>query len=135
MLMARILAYALVVPVLTWTRPSSWERFAGAGASGGSPAGLDAIHRTADYVDAVLIAFRPLVRPGCLVRGMTMYHFLRKAGADVSLAFGVGRLGDDFRGHCWLVKDGGPFLEPGRPDLEYTETFRLPLTEAGATGV
>jgi hypothetical protein len=87
---------------------------------------LEAEQKTVDYVETVLIAFRPVVRPGCLVRGLTLYHFLRQAGVDVSLTFGVGRVGDGFTGHCWLVKDGRPFLEPDRPDLQYIETLRLP---------
>jgi Transglutaminase-like superfamily len=125
----RIFLYAIAVPVLTLAKPASWERFAGGGRRGSETANPDAAERTADYVDAVLVTFSPLVRPGCLVRGLTMYHFLREAGVDVSLRFGVGRLGEDFTGHCWLVKDGAPFLETGQPDRDYVETFRLPTVE------
>ena len=63
-----------------------------------------------------------------------MYHFLREAGADVTLSFGVGRLDEDFRAHCWIVKDGTPFLEASRPDLLYTETFRLPVADLERAG-
>lgn len=131
-LLVRILLYAVAVPVRTLATPTSWEHFAGEARPSGTAASPDAVQRMADYVDAVLVAFRPLVRSGCLVRGLTMYHFLRKAGADVSLSFGIGRLGEDFKGHCWLVKDGVPFLETGRPDLLYTETFCLPPAHPGS---
>jgi hypothetical protein len=133
LLMLRILVYAASVPVLTRARLTSWSRFAGGrrAARGVITPGLE--QKTIDHVEAVLVAFRPVVRTGCLVRGLTLYHFLRRAGVDVSLSFGVGRVGDGFTGHCWLVKDGHPFLEQGRPDLNYVETLRLPVVEgAGA---
>jgi hypothetical protein len=133
LLILRILVYAVAVPAMTRAKLKSWERFAGGGSVARRPGAPRAEQKTVDYVNAVLIAFRPVVRPGCLVRGFTHYHFLRKAGVDVSLSFGVGKIGDSFTGHCWLVKDGGPFLEPDRPDHVYVETFRLPMTgEAGA---
>lgn len=131
-LVLRILLYAAALPALTRTKLTSWERFAGGSRGGRLNAGPEAVQKVVDYVDAVLVAFRPLVRPGCLVRGLTLYHFLRRAGVDVSLNFGVGRIDDRFTGHCWLVKDGRPFLEPDRPDLVYTETFHLPTV--GETG-
>jgi hypothetical protein len=64
---------------------------------------------------------RPLVRRGCLTRGGTLYYFLRRSGVDVALHFGMGRVpgGDGFEGHCWLVRDGEPFLEPGDPRHDY----------------
>jgi Transglutaminase-like superfamily len=128
-LLMRILVFAIAVPVRTRAKPASWDQFAGGERRGAEPVSADAVEQTAHYVDAVLVTFSPLVRPGCLVRGLTMYHFLREAGVDVSLSFGVGRLGEDFTGHCWLVKDGAPFLETGQPDRDYIETFRLPTVE------
>jgi hypothetical protein len=133
LLILRILVYAALVPHRTRTKLTSWERFAGARRTGRPGVGPDAEQKTSEYVDAVLVAFRPVVRPGCLVRGLTLYHFLREAGIDVSLSFGVGKVDGRFTGHCWLVKDGRPFLEPDQSELLYTETFRLPLVgEAGA---
>src|SRR4051794_41379165 len=44
----------------------------------------------AQRIDGVLAAGHPLVRPGCLTRGVTHYWFLRRAGMDVRLQFGVG---------------------------------------------
>jgi hypothetical protein len=74
---------------------------------------------------------RPLVRDGCLTRGITLYWFLRRAGLDVELRFGldpdVGELTDLADGHCWLTLNGEPYLEPRDPRLRFTELYRLPL--------
>ena len=131
LLILRILVYAAAVPALTRAKLTSWSRFAGARRTR-SRVRPGAEQKTIDYVEAVLVAFRPVVRSGCLVRGLTLYHFLRHAGVDVSLSFGVGRVGGGFTGHCWLLKEGRPFLEPDRADHMYIETFRLPMIgEAG----
>jgi Transglutaminase-like superfamily len=82
--------------------------------------------RVIESVDAVLRAGRPLIRPGCLTRGLTFYYFLRRAGLAVSLRFGVGHVGHDLAGHCWLVKDGEPYLEVSDPRLSFTETYSIP---------
>ena len=132
LLLLRILVYAAAVPALTLTRLTSWERFAGGGRRSRTDGGSEFVEKTVAYYDAVLIAFRPVVRNGCLVRGLTLYHFLRKSGVDVSLRFGFVQVDDSFTGHCWLVKNGRPFLEPDRPDIAYTETFRLPMLRASA---
>lgn len=85
--------------------------------------------RAAAVVLAALRLGRPLVRPGCLTRGATLYHFLRRAGSDVSLCFGVGQVpeaGDAPVGHCWLLRGGEPYLEPRDPRPLYVELCRLP---------
>jgi len=83
----------------------------------------------------------PLVRSGCLTRGLTLYWFLRRAGLDVELRFGLdprlprgpgagrgpGELTD---GHCWLTLDGEPYLEKRDPRPRFTELYRLPLAGA-----
>ncbi len=73
----------------------------------------------------------PLVRPGCMTRGVTLFWFLRRAGLDVELRFGLDP-GDEQRtdGHCWLTLDGEPFLEKRDPRPWFAETYRLPLTVA-----
>jgi hypothetical protein len=71
---------------------------------------------------------RPLVRPGCLTRGITCYYLLRRAGIDVALCFGIGSgssRGADVTGHCWLVLDGDPVLETVDPREAFTELVRL----------
>jgi hypothetical protein len=77
-------------------------------------------------VDQVIRWGRPLVRPGCLTRGITGYYILRRAGLDVALCFGMGPVrGPDVIGHCWLVLDGEPVLEAVDPRPAYTEMMRL----------
>ena len=77
------------------------------------------------WVDAVIRRGQPLVRPGCLTRGVTLYYALRRAGDDVSLCFGVGFDGGETTGHCWLDKDGEPLLERADPLSRFTEVVRL----------
>ena len=87
--------------------------------------------RITRFVLAALSAGRPLVRRGCLTRGVTLYYFLRRAGADVSLCFGMGpsrEKADGFDGHCWLVRHGEPYLEPHDPRPLYTPMYAFPLT-------
>src|SRR6185437_9200234 len=76
-----------------------------------------AVERT---VAAVLHRGRWFVRPRCLVRGITRYAVLRRAGVDVELCFGVGRPQRDIEGHCWLVLDNRVIFEP--PDSAATFT-------------
>jgi len=68
---------------------------------------------------------RPVLRPTCLTRGITRYYALRRAGMDVTLAFGLRRAVDQVDGHCWLVKDGDPFLEAQDPRALFTEIYRI----------
>jgi hypothetical protein len=70
----------------------------------------------------------PLVRSGCLTRGVTLFWFLRRAGLDVELAFGLDA-GQDraVDGHCWLTLGGEPFLEKRDPRSQFAELYRLPL--------
>ncbi|HYX23451.1 MAG TPA: lasso peptide biosynthesis B2 protein [Thermoanaerobaculia bacterium] len=81
-------------------------------------------------VDRLLAAGRPLVRSGCLVRGLTLYRVLRRAGAEVSLRFGVGVIGGQPGGrmaaHCWLVYQGEPLAEPRDPRPLFAETWSIP---------
>jgi hypothetical protein len=82
----------------------------------------------ASTVLETLQAGRPLVRTGCLTRGLTLYYFLRRAGVEVTLTFGMGRVpaeieGDGFDGHCWLVKDGEPYLEARDPREQFAAMY------------
>ncbi|MDQ3396354.1 MAG: lasso peptide biosynthesis B2 protein [Deinococcota bacterium] len=76
------------------------------------------------YVQAVLRFGKPVVRPGCLTRGLTLFYFLRRAGVEVALCFGTGAPEGKFEGHCWLVKEGEPFLEGVDPRPVFTEIYR-----------
>jgi Transglutaminase-like superfamily len=77
-------------------------------------------------VDRVQRRGKPLIRSGCLPRGITLYYFLRRAGLDVDLCFGIGSpLQQPVVGHCWLVLGDIPILERRDPLPLYTEVVRL----------
>lgn len=88
-----------------------------------SPTDRDRVEQIAEYVEKAIRKGRPLVRPGCLTRGVTRYYFLRRDGVDVSLCFGMGRVDGMFVGHCWLVKEGEPFMETRDPRPLYAEMY------------
>jgi Transglutaminase-like superfamily len=125
-LFLRILAFSASVPVLmrlnlvrldtilqALSRPKS-----------GTPTAAEKIK---SFVDLAICFGWPAVRPGCLTRGVTLYHFLRKdAGIEVSLCFGMGQWNSNFEGHCWLVRDGKPFWEARDPGPVFAEIYRFP---------
>jgi hypothetical protein len=82
--------------------------------------------RIARVVDSVIRRGRPLVRSGCLTRGITRYWLLRRAGVDVSLCFGAGVVEGRFEAHCWIDRDGRPILEPTDPRDAFAEIARIP---------
>ncbi len=139
-LFLRILAFAAAVPYLLRLKLS---RVAWALEPGRRPSAVreDNVRKITAYVEAAIRRGRPLVRPGCLTRGLTRYYFLRRAGIDLALCFGMGRLDEKFVGHCWLVKDGEPFLEAEDPRPRYAEMYRISRagsrasTPAGAEGL
>jgi hypothetical protein len=90
-----------------------------------SSADRDRVEQIAEYVEMAIREGHPLVRPGCLTRGLTRYYFFRRVGMDVSLCFGVGQVKEEFVGHCWLVKDGVPFMEARDPRPLYAEMYRI----------
>ncbi len=95
------------------------------------------VERLIRRIDRLIRIGWPVVRRGCLVRGITRYRFLREAGVDASLCFGIGRLpGEEgFTGHCWLEMDGRAVAEPREPRPIYTETYRVsprPRRDRGA---
>ena len=83
-------------------------------------------------VDRLLAAGHPAVRPGCLTRGLTYYFFLRRAGVDVQLQYGLATPLGESDGHCWLVRDGEPFLERVDPRGHYVETYSIPRAHTPA---
>jgi hypothetical protein len=85
----------------------------------------DRVEQITEYVEMAIRKGRPLVRPGCLTRGVTRYYFFRRDGMDVSLCFGMGQVKEEFVGHCWLVKDGVPFMETRDPRPLYAEMYRI----------
>jgi Transglutaminase-like superfamily len=122
----QIFAFAAAVHHLLRLKLS---RVAGLLELGGDPsvghAPEDRVKKITAYVELAIQRGRPIVRPGCLTRGLTRYYFLRRAGMDVTLCFGMGEREKKFMGHCWLAKDGEPFLEAEDPRPRYVEVYRI----------
>jgi len=133
-LFLRICAFAAAVPYLLRLKLC---RVVGAIEPGKDPWAVDEdrVRKITTYVEKAIRRGKPVVRPGCLTRGLTRYYFLRRAGMDVALCFGMGRLDNDFVGHCWLVKNEEPYLEPPDQDPRnrYTEMYRISRTTSPAS--
>ena len=125
-LFLRIFIVAAAVPYLLRLKLS---RVAGLLELGGDSFVTDApeetVKKIAAYVELAIARGRPIVRPGCLTRGLTRYYFLRRAGMNVTLCFGMGRVDNKFVGHCWLTRDGEPFLELEDPQSRYVQVYRI----------
>ena len=119
----QILLFAAAVPLLLRFKLSRVEALLEPRSS--SRAERDRVEQIAECVEMAIRKGRPLVRPGCLTRGVTRYYFFRRDGMDVSLCFGMGQVDGKDAGHCWLVKDGVPFLEARDPRPLYSEMYRF----------
>ena len=131
LLLLQLTGFALAVPILLRLRLATLSRLL---EPRRRPQGADPerVRQIVALVSAVLWAGRPVTRVSCLPRGLTHYFFLRRVGLDVSLAFGMGREGETYAGHCWLVVEGEPFLEREDPRLRYGELYRLPMPASPA---
>jgi hypothetical protein len=90
------------------------------------PPSADAVDALVRRIHRLLLAGHPVIRSGCLTRGVTLYYFLRRAGAEVTLRFGMGEIDGSFSGHCWLEQDGEPLVETQDPRPLFVEMFRIP---------
>ena len=128
----RVLLFASFVPLILRLRKlpdlPGWVEPAGALPPPPAAATVAALVRR---LDALLIAGRPIVRTGCMVRGLTLYRFLRRAGADVSLRFGAGAIRGEFAAHCWIVYAGEPLEETVDPRPIFAETWRIEPSPPG----
>ena len=134
-LFLRIFAFAAAVPYLLRLK---LPRVAGAIEPGQEPSAVDEdrVQKISAYVEKAIWHGKPLIRPGCLTRGLTRYFFFRRSGMDVALCFGMGRVDNQVIGHCWLVKDGQPYLEPRDQDprTRYAEMYRISRTASPKSG-
>jgi hypothetical protein len=131
LLLAQVSAFAAALPVLLRL---PLPRLAGllvrpTAAQTPDPEALQRLDRVVALAPRIV---RPVVRPGCLTRGLTLFWFLRRAGLDVELRFGLDptTAGPEDGGHCWLALDGEPYLELRDPRPRFTELYRLPLAAA-----
>ena len=124
LLLGRILVFALLVPlalrrdlafVAAFLEPRRPPPVA-------PQAMIEKILRYADTVCA-----SRLVRAECLVRGLTRYYFLRRAGLSLGVVFGMGEVNGHLEGHCWLVNDGRPFMEAHDPEPHFKRMLTFPL--------
>jgi hypothetical protein len=81
--------------------------------------------RVVAVVDRVNARAGRAVRPGCLVRGISRYAALRRAGVDVALCFGMGRPRDELEGHCWLTLGTDVVFEHDGDRPHFTEVVRM----------
>lgn len=125
-LFLRVFLFAAAVPLLMRLKIS---KVATVLEPGSEPRTIDPeqIRKISAYTQRAILRGKPLVRPGCLTLGLTRYYFLRRAGLDVALLFGMGRVreGQGPEGHCWLVRDGEPYLENVDPRPIYAEMWRI----------
>jgi hypothetical protein len=133
----RILLFAAAVPLILRLRklpdlPAWLEPRDPPSRSPSSAPSPDEIGALVRRVDTLIAAGRPFVRSGCMVRGLTLYRFLRRAGAEVSLRFGAGEMDGRFAAHCWIVYRGEPLAEPRDPRPLFTETWRIEPDSTGS---
>lgn len=129
-LRARALAFVLVAPVLMRLPlprlAALLERVRVA--SGTNPRRAVLALRAIEWT---MRASRPWIAHRCQVRGLARYCLLRRAGIDVSIAFGMGAVEGALAAHCWLVRGGSPFLERRHVRDTLVALYRIPR-EAGA---
>jgi hypothetical protein len=125
-LFARVSVFAACVPLLMRLPLPRVAALLSRADKGSRPADHASAARIPSILGLAHRAFRPLVRSGCLTRGVTLFWFLRRAGVDVVLCFGLDASDGEPGGHCWLVHDGEPYLESRDPRPRFAETYRLP---------
>ena len=121
----RVVTFAASVPLLMRLpidRLARWIEPSGRRTPELSPRDVLALVAT---IDRLLARARPFVRSGCLTRGITLYRFLRHAGADVSLRFGIGRMNGAIAAHCWIEYQGEPLAERQDPRGVFAEMWKI----------
>jgi len=133
-LAGRVLVVALAAPLLARLSLVRLPRVLEPRRAPTQPAPGESVDGVARIVNGVMRRGRPLVRPGCMPRGLTRYYALRRRGFDVALCFGVGRPTDELSGHCWIVLDGEALFEPVGELAAFHEIARLSAAGVEGTG-
>ncbi len=110
LLFVQIVCFASTVPLLMRLRLTTVQSLLAPRKVPLSPSHAR-VQQIVNYVTSAVRLGRPVIRDSCLIRGLTLYYFLNRAGLNIALYFGMGKLADEFAAHCWLVRDGEPFLE------------------------
>ena len=127
-LLARVICISMTVPLLMRLPLPRLAAVLSIATRVGRSRGLSGREpeRMAACVAAAQRSLAPVVRSGCLTRGVTLYWLLRRAGVPVELCFGVGRPGAELAGHCWLTRNGRPYLEPADAPACFDALYRIP---------
>jgi len=95
------------------------------------------------YADYILSGRFWLCKGTCLRRSLLLYHFLRRAGINVQICFGVRykkdsiheSLSKELEGHAWLLYRGQIFLERHATIAgEYRVTYCFPAAAGPSSG-
>lgn len=121
----RIAAISVATPLLASLSLASLERVLEPGIVPRPTNASDGV-KALGYVEGILPRLRGLARTDCLGRSIVRYYALRRIGFAVTLVFGVGMLNDHPEGHCWLEKDGQPYLEERDPRSRFVPTYTIP---------
>ena len=132
-LLARAIGFAAAVPLLMRLRLPTVERLVEGRIRSRNRRQRRRPDRTEveRAVGNALALGSPLIDGRCLTRGLTLYYFLRQAGLDLKLVFGAGFGEAGFTAHCWLVKDGKPFLENSDPGRQFVTMYQIPQAPTG----
>ena len=125
LLFLRILGLILLSPALLRLNPPRLFGLLQPKSTGRTPARAQE-ERIVRYTDALLANRGPLPHMSCLRRAITLYYFLSREGAPLEVCFGVAPADGDLGGHCWLVRDGEPYLELGDPLATFTPMYTFP---------
>jgi hypothetical protein len=129
-LRARAFAFAVAAPLLARSDLPRLQRLLEPRRTADpGPDAAATSRRVVALVDRTLARAGRAVRPGCLVRGITRYAVLRRAGVDVALCFGLGHHDGALEGHCWLTLENEVLFEP--PDTKRTFTSIARVSRVG----
>jgi len=125
-LVMRILAVAAMAPVLARLPLARLEAVLEPPRPARRPIDGASADRMMELIDLAIRLGGPLVRPGCLTRGVTAYWFLRRHGEPVSLVFGIDAARSAPTGHCWLESDSQPRYEKVDPRPRFAAMASIP---------
>jgi len=83
------------------------------------------VERLAELVEIAQVVAHPLLRSGCVTRGICLFWFLAPGDPSLRLCFGIGGEAVGWTGHCWLERAGEPLLEREDPRPTFVTQFEL----------